>query len=813
MTRIPKKTITDFSAGMQTSERSGVFGGASLIKNFDIYEDGSSLKPVPSWERWNTKTEEDYNIVTLGGADIGSIDKVYGVGSMSLNWWSLGWKHRQKISTADAGALYTVIDLSILPSHFWENVKDDGEDIRIVVVGESNNQNHHLVGFNKDSNIGHVFVPISSQESFYVYYGNSDATYSNSESLLENGFTNMKSFYLGEYTLIDRGSTADIDDNDPITNMPGYIGDALAEGYYATDGAVYSPNSDEQISFLYYWGGTAESGIFYNGSLTVSISISGQISFLYDTDPGSGTVYSVDGAVPQEEWCFITCRYNDYNGNAEILINNEQVGFVDDNNYDLENDPSTLYFQPGTNSRIQYMQTSRVRDSSIHYKTYDMWFNNSSYWSILGQDSIESVTIEWGGTRIYEKNIGDDLWKESLYLGSPIQSSDVIPIPSFIYGKYPITTLVTTGDKVGDLIYYLANVGHPDGDWTDEYLTGVTQNALPRIAHGVDRNYYFYTLQNINSLSGSTLTEDLFSPYTNMAGLTAYGQYMALLSNRIGRSYAQIWDLDSTQANEFIEVGDGDGRVILNVKGQLFAVVNRTIDDSINGNGTNSLDIRSWQGGQHMDNFFSLETSSNVDGYYNNNWESPILNQVEYIQNAGLFYARIPDRDGNIQEGLWAIGKSETSNQFGVSIYKSTDDLGDVSFMYRSGGNIIVIHGDGKISKISHNTYNDLSEWVSPLYIGSGRVNEDKIDSVEVAFEPLDGTQTISLYYRKKGEVDFTLIGSTSEKDKNVLEFKRTQDNKQLPSFHEIEFKVTSTGGKSKITQLTFYQQQTNDNS
>lgn len=134
MAKINKKVINVWDGGIKTSARSSnpeTSDGCQMIKGFDVYKDPKKLIPMQDWEDFTTETERAYGIRAMGGIS----NTVYGLGKGLTNWYGQGWQYRTKIirnPLLSTGSTPMHFDLSKMPANFWDNVQENGEDIRVT---------------------------------------------------------------------------------------------------------------------------------------------------------------------------------------------------------------------------------------------------------------------------------------------------------------------------------------------------------------------------------------------------------------------------------------------------------------------------------------------------------------------------------------------------------------------------------------------------------------------------------------------------------------------------------------------------------
>lgn len=135
MANIRKKVINQWDGGILTSKRDNnpdTSYGAQMIKGFDVYKDPKKLIPMQDWTDFTTVSEREYNIMAMGGQS----DTVYGLGSAIDNWIGRGWSYRVPVTFNSyytrSGTFPFHVDLSLMPSGFWDNVQDDLADVRVT---------------------------------------------------------------------------------------------------------------------------------------------------------------------------------------------------------------------------------------------------------------------------------------------------------------------------------------------------------------------------------------------------------------------------------------------------------------------------------------------------------------------------------------------------------------------------------------------------------------------------------------------------------------------------------------------------------
>ena len=820
---IKEITIKDFSGGMQPSQRSNDPGSASLIKNFDIAKDNQKLTPRTGIEDWTTTQEKNIGIICIGSSDKGS-EVVLGVGKALTNWYGVGWQYRTSLKLSDVnnvgGVDFGYLDLSILPQTFWDNVNADGSDVRLSNV---NNEpiDFKLIRIDTTAQTGKVVFNGKTSdgagilEYMNVYYGNADA------SLTSSAFTNI--FGSGVYhaypldgDVVDYGSAADFNLDDGVAYTPSANGGFIGQGFSGigeldTDNG--GGNTGDETSFfgiLTYAEHSTVVGntlLFGTNDAALYIQETGIVRAIIDTDTNSpNTATSTLTLVPGTAY-WIGFSYND-NGTLRIWVNGALWATNDNNGQDIDYDTlDTLYVGSlrSVNNIIEFVTTRRGsdKDDAQAEREGRMFFDNG-FWDILGTDNVDTVAFAYDGVQIWQKTIGQDAWTEYLLNGAPVKNSAYYPIPAFVIEDSSILNTFVT-DTEGDYtssVNFFTELSTGDLNWTSDPYSP-SDESLSRISYSVDKSYYFSSASGISNIAGGTLIPDVFSPYATVNDLTEYGQYLALFSDKGNKSYAQIWDLDSTLATAFPDFGFGRIRTGKTVSGALFGVLNNYLDNEDLANGRQSMDIRIWQGGDAAVPFLSFESPLTLEDPSAESWKQPVLNQSEYIENGFVFSAKIYDEDRELQEGLWSITKNEKNGRFAMSMFADTSALSDVEMIHRTGNVVLMTDGLGGVYKMSASDYSTPSVYKSVWFQGTDIDHEDQAVDIEVITEPLKEGQTITLEVRTQSQdwqtvFTHTETGSVRRQGK-LIEASATN----LPKFQEIQVRATSTGGSAGILGIS----------
>lgn len=122
------------------------------------------------------------------------------VRSQASNWYDSNWLYRQKLTVqsskvpnTDQANFPVYVDLSDMKSGFFSNVKSDGSDLVVTSSDGTTKLDRELVSINTGSSSGELWFKAPNLSNtantvFYIYYGNSSASETNSTNVWSNGY-------------------------------------------------------------------------------------------------------------------------------------------------------------------------------------------------------------------------------------------------------------------------------------------------------------------------------------------------------------------------------------------------------------------------------------------------------------------------------------------------------------------------------------------------------------------------------------------------------------------------------------------------
>ncbi len=200
----------DFTASYSTIVHPGASLATGSFVEWDFNADGktdsstldsSYAFPTPGTYQIKMKSTSATGINTVSKT-ITITEQVNVASTTSTkDWLNAAWKYRIKVTvqpTQIKAALTEFplyLDLSILPATFFSNVKADGSDIRVTKSDSKTEVPIELVSINSTSKTGELYFKAptlsSTENAFYIYYGNSAATaYAASSTLGRNNVWN-----------------------------------------------------------------------------------------------------------------------------------------------------------------------------------------------------------------------------------------------------------------------------------------------------------------------------------------------------------------------------------------------------------------------------------------------------------------------------------------------------------------------------------------------------------------------------------------------------------------------------------------------
>lgn len=827
-----KAIITNWDNGVTTSIRANsveeLNTGFAVIKNFDIFSDTKKAIPVPEWSNWATQDETGYDFKGLGSGN----QTFYATGKARTNWWSDNWQYRVKITPASVLTPYFLFDLSDMPSTFWDNVQTNGEDIRVVSDTGAYIESDILL-FDKVNETGKLaFKKVDSSSFYYIYYGN--ATVDRIVDGLNTG-VDRSSVYGVNYVYTFQDTTAEypanrveiLTSNEELNTSDTSLYGSSVSGFITNGltgkvgGSIYQNNDENpnipndnavSVSFLVRLTESTLPGNLVIGdtqnALEVQINTNRTVTATLNRE-STATLTLTSSALSIDTTYLLTLAFDDTIG-ASLYVNDALVDFGAGNGDDLDDTGGYISWNIQPNTFVD-MVTYRGYVTLADVQQYYAMITDSSTFFTLSAEEGEPTEKVFSDTGIalYKKALTDSTWSEP-NLRLPVKSFSYNAVISPIYENGSgITTffvqdandfidLAQSNDNSDDIVDYQVNLISTNFRLVNRIIT---------FDEGIDsKQYYSNGSSALHSISGETFGSNVFSAYTGIQSVTSWNGYIVVGGYRTNNdnSWGQIWNRADITNTIAVDFGLGQLRVLGNIKGTLFGVVNNFIDNENKALTYPSMDVRVYNGGRTVQTTHRISVPTTMDGYYTNTWDAPVSQLRGRTKNAFMFYAKIPSYDGYI-EGLWAVGRNEITDTFALCLLYETAQLGDLTNLATLANQVVVIHS-GNVSHLNPEpTYSNTGVIETRIFNDGNSDTEKQLMGVEIMHEALPSGQVITLYKKSDTDTNWVEIFTSSETGKVSKESTSiVSTGDALGNFREIQFKITSTGGKSAVTQLAF---------
>lgn len=405
-------------------------------------------------------------------------------------------------------------------------------------------------------------------------------------------------------------------------------------------------------------------------------------------------------------------------------------------------------------------------------------------------------------TQIYKKTSLTSAWTTTTNSTSATTFSDIANL-CFIYR-----------DKLYHANWTQVNSYNLDGSGYTEPIASApsismggndgSQFSTQGLIHSkTDTAYFGYwslaTGGRIWSISGTTENATALQLPMKMvpSAIAEYGSYLAILCRPVlggGGSKIFLWDMVSADVTEVLDCGNGDGWILANVGGVLVIVMNQATSEGITFP-TNKIFIKTYAGGV-VSLFKTIEdtelTLGGLSGY------KPFYSDID-----GLTFSLI-STGTKFPTGLYTFAKGAgTGYQLTSSRLVHNDTtITNVVGIYKVGDVVYTAYNyvknvSSQVGRTSETEDYNNTAFIETVKYNCGSINKNKrLVGISVSHEPLTSGQTVTVLYRKDSQTSYTTIGSNTEVDSVFKEYiTEGTVGKNLPEFHEIQFRIESTGG------------------
>jgi len=592
---------------------------------------------------------------------------------------------------------------------------------------------------------------------------------------------------------------------------------------YSHDGGNLSLPSQyyDTISFLIHLKElpTALTPIIYDdfNGINIKVKTNGAINVIMNRASGSDVDVTSTTLLSLNTTYRVSVVFNFPSGvtgsGGTIYINGVAEDNDVGNNASLDISGSQIFWKmyPGCFvNMVSYIGVASTATQLLH--EYQMYSSNASYYVVGSEETIPTfIDIYEHATAVYQKSLTDTAWSETT-ITIPIKVLGRDPIISPIYASY--------GDQ-GTVNFFAST---PTNSFVDMYQAGNTADLIedltfvdfnyPTICNitydsGIDNKQYFSNnINSLNRLNGSTFTANVFTAFPVIQNVQNYNGYMTFggYKENTGQSYIQIWDRADTVATQSVDMGLGKLRIVGNVKGTLFGVINNFIDGSNQALGSPSMDVRIYTGSENYSTTHRISVPTTMDSYYTETWEQPVSQLKGTTKNSVIFYAKIPaDTNGNYHEGLWAVGKNEVSDKMALCLLYETNNIGDVYNLSTLANQCVVFSNTDQVYRVNPTPlYSAVSSVETRIFNDGNSETVKRLMGVEVMHESLDSGQTYSVYKKSNTDTDYVLIMTSDTAGTISKENTVDMNGDAMGEFKEIQFKITTTGGNAGLTEFSF---------
>lgn len=764
------------------------------------------------------------------------------------------------------------IPLSVMPSGFFTHSNVDSSDIRVTDLNNNILPSWVEAKYTTPSNYGSLWVNANIQD-VYIYYGNSSATsigYTTEYGKVNTFSDFFRYFSWSETTGTNSNWTSrtgsilnssdlsvDLSDSDPgvfddfytlspPTNSVFLVGGTSSDNM--RDQPSNNPWSGLSGSFTYMAlirpnTTPTASDIIYSASTVADMSITAGRNITFKVNITPGTFITVTGTTPltASAWNSVVCTFQNGVG-GKIYINGVLTNSTATaDNLDNEGAGQSMSIGIGSGARLGAVGIYNSLMSANDIKSWhSTMFETTNTWTAGSEETFTSITPTYsGGVQVYEYDFDTSTWGETVVGGLPFGAftqSDVgtnVPIyplrSSFLInptGNLPaVFTTNDSGYAYGTITLVM---GQSVGSYTgrvDTYtfkkydsviadsrftLSSATRFPMNQ-QEAVDKlNYFSMGGAEIASITSGNIVRNVFTPYGSITDLSNYGQYMAISSIYRNKSAIQLWDLSSTTADEFIDMGKGHIRAIGTVDQYLFGVIDvYTFDERLSA-GRQSMEVRIYTGNSQTQQVYRYDVPVTMEGEFTHVFDNAVNCFSTGLSDAYTWYAKLPRDTARTEflNGIWTLGNNEQAPAPNISVYCDTSGIADLTQVVSLGNQLFVLDKDYKVWQINASgEYTQTSTFESLVYDDATPQDDKMLKSIELYTDELPNGQTVSVYYRKDDDLNYVagwvkICDHTTGKSKESTRIESTELN--LPSFKEIQFKITSTGGNADVTGFSF---------
>lgn len=452
---------------------------------------------------------------------------------------------------------------------------------------------------------------------------------------------------------------------------------------------------------------------------------------------------------------------------------------------DIYRDRNKMHVMPG------YVADMAYDSNATGLKAYDpQVFGRAG----AGTTSIYVLAkkLDGTGSKIFERILSGTEWivPTTIVALATEGTANLISYPFFWFAgadfHYPVIDGANT--KVAR---HGANAGDYTASW-QSWLTSSIPTARTYAVQVFTGTTYLVKGEGtgISSITSSAVTENAQPTAITPRHITS-GNYQVGIAGTLStpsRSQYLLWDSASLLADQNIQIGKGTA-VVAGYTGGLWTSVSSSAPSTLEANGKDEMTVR-YLNGEDAETIYRVGTVSTI----NNITDLFALN--DKYQDSMLWYGRVEVATGQYIQGIWALGKSETGGQFGVSLLLDTTSLGLVRNATMFGNSMYLIHGgDGSVSRLGNyltGTY-DTPATIETLIYGADSPYQKELKGVSIVTENLPTGGSVVASYRTDSDDAWVALGTSNTVGTRRHSFTRVA-GVPVGKFQEIEFKFVITG-------------------
>ena len=335
--------------------------------------------------------------------------------------------------------------------------------------------------------------------------------------------------------------------------------------------------------------------------------------------------------------------------------------------------------------------------------------------------------------------------------------------------------------------------------------------AFTHVAQGViapDNNLYlFYNNKVVRVSPAGAVTDAVLTLPSDgrIIGATVYGRYLAIgwakgtTLTSGGYSRVFLWDLVSPDVSEAINWGEGQLMILGTLEGKIVGITDYFMSSLFGQNG-GSLIIRMYAGAYPV---IVKEVKLNATVSLGLFLRDVVIkaNKIHFVALLPFNYSTSTASTQHL--GIWAFGRKTENDPWALTLDYVEEAVDTSNFQIRSFGNSgnywhINHSADGSITKTNDQaTYTNTSIYESPKFNCGDISTRKKLWGFAITTAAQGSGAQVVVKYWKDGDTSFGNTLMTSNVDSSVSKEAVLHEGttKELPEFHEIQFRIESTGG------------------